>query len=129
MLENFTIPNVILNCEEREAPEDYAKCSFYSGDWDEFKNLTSNDDAYDLILTSETIYNPENYSKLLNFFKMRLKADGKVYLGAKSFYFGCAGNVFDFCKLLDKDGTLTHENIWKSVDGVQREVLLIKFNK
>lgn len=35
--------------------------------------------------------------------------------------------MLDFCKLLESDGTFTHEIIWKSTDGVQREILLIKF--
>lgn len=116
-----------MSCEEREKPEEFTKCAFYSGDWDSFKELTIEDEKYDIIMTSETIYNPENYSKLLNLFKTRLKSDGKVYLSAKSYYFGVAGNVLDFCKLLDSDGTFQHEVVWKSTDGVQREILLINF--
>lgn len=112
---------------EREKPGDFEKCSFYSGDWSCFEKLTAEDDKYDVILTSETIYNPENYSKLLNFFKTRLKSDGKVYLSAKSYYFGVAGNVLDFCKLVNEDKTFNYESIWTSTDGVQREILLIKF--
>lgn len=129
VLEKFTIPNVILNAEEREKPEDFAKCSFYSGDWSSFEKLTAADDKYDIVMTSETIYNPENYEKLLNFFKTRLKSDGKVYLSAKSYYFGCAGNVLDFCKLLDSDGTFEQKTLWKSPEGLQREILMIKFKK
>lgn len=116
-----------MSCEEQEKPEIFLKCSFFSGDWNSFKDITSNDDKYDVILTSETIYNPQNYNKLLGFFKSRLSSDGKVYLGAKSYYFGVFGNVLDFCKLLESDGTFTHEIVWKSTDGVQREILLIKF--
>lgn len=128
-MENFTIPNVILSCEEREKPEEFAKCAFFSGDWDSFKDLTSSEPKYDTILTSETIYNPENYLKLINFFETRLKFDGKVYLSAKTYYFGVSGNVLDFCKMLDADGDFSHENIWKSSEGVQREILLIKFKR
>lgn len=80
-------------------------------------------------MTSETIYNPENYEKLINFFKSRLKPSGKVYLSAKSYYFGVSGNVLDFCKLLDRDATFTYEVLKKFVDGVQREILQIKFKK
>jgi hypothetical protein len=127
VLEDFTIPNVILYCEENELPDAFAKCSFYSGDWDSFKELTESQEKYDIILTSETIYNPANYSKLLNFFKSRLKAEGKVFLAAKSHYFGVGGNTFDFCKFIEKDGEFTHESVWKSSEGLQREILLIKF--
>lgn len=115
-----------MSCEEREQPEEFSKCFFYSGDWDSFRKLTAAEEKYDVILTSETIYNPQNYRKLINFFKERLKPDGKIFLAAKSYYFGVSGNVQDFCKMLDKDESLVWENVWKSADGVQREILLIK---
>lgn len=126
VLETFTIPNVVLSCEERELINDFLKCQFFSGDWSSFNELTSNEEKYDIILTSETIYNPENYRKLIDFFKSRLATDGKVFLSAKSYYFGVSGNILDFCKLMDEEKLLSYETIWKSVDGVQREILLIK---
>lgn len=129
MIEKFTIPNVVLSCDEREKPEEFSKCAFYSGDWDSFKDLTAEDDKYDIIMTSETIYNPENYLKLLNFFKSRLSPEGKVFLSAKSYYFGVSGNVLDFCKLLESDKTFDFEVLKKITEGVQREILLIKFRK
>jgi hypothetical protein len=112
--------------EENEKKEEFAKCSFYSGDWSSFEGLISNQEKYDLILTSETIYNPENYVKLLKFFKSRLAKGGKVFLSAKSYYFGVSGNVLDFCKLLESDGNFEHDIVWKSSEGLQREILLIK---
>ncbi|KAG5671528.1 hypothetical protein PVAND_001722 [Polypedilum vanderplanki] len=127
VLQNSTVFNVVLNCEEEEIPEAFNKCSFYSGDWDNFRELTSNQDKYDIILTSETIYNPQNYLKLTNFFKSRLKKDGKIFLAAKSHYFGVGGNTFDFCKHLNDDGAFSHEIIWKSSEGLKREILLIQF--
>ncbi|CAG9807320.1 unnamed protein product [Chironomus riparius] len=126
VLESFTIPNVILYCEENEKSENFSRCSFYSGDWDSFRELTSNDEKYDIILTSETIYNPSYYQKLLNFFKNRLKDDGQIFVAAKSHYFGVGGNVLDFCELLKKDGTFQSEVVWKSSIGLQREILLLK---
>lgn len=126
----FTIPNVIESCRERGRTEDFSKCcGFFSGDWDSFRLMTIDNEKYDTILTAETIYNPENYSKLLEFFKERLKKNGVVYLSAKSYYFGVAGNILDFCKLLTADNSFSYEMIWKSSDGVQREILLIKWIK
>lgn len=78
-------------------------------------------------MTSETIYNPQYYSKLLNFFNERLCKDGRIYLAAKSHYFGVGGNVFDFCKFLDKDGKFDYEIIWKSIEGLERVIMLIKW--
>ena len=120
---------MILSVEEREKIKEFDKCAFYSGDWDSFRELTSADSKYDIIMTSETIYNPENYAKLLNFFKSRLKSDGKIFLSAKSYYFGCDGNMLDFCKALDKEGSFSYETVWKAEEGLQREILLIKFKK
>lgn len=129
VLETFTIPNVILSIEERGIPEDFSKCEFYSGDWESFNWLTANQEKFDVILTSETIYSPENYRKLIDFFKSRLASGGKVFLSAKSYYFGVSGNILDFCKLMDEETIFSYESLWKSVDGVQREILLIKLNE
>lgn len=121
---------MVLNCEERDnlSHDDFEKCAFYSGDWESLRKLTENEKKYDVILTSETIYSPASYSKLLNFFKTRLSNDGIIYLAAKSYYFGVLGNILDFCDVLVKDGTFNYETVWKSADGLQREIISIKRN-
>lgn len=58
--------------------EVFEKCNFYSGDWQSVKILLENR-GYDYILTSETIYNQENYQKLLEIFNEKLKSNGLVY--------------------------------------------------
>ena len=63
--------NVQLNCSENSE-----SFKFFSGDWADFTNKTSNSEKYDVILTSETIYNIENYAKLLDLFRIRLKENG-----------------------------------------------------
>lgn len=121
---------MVLNCEERDnlSHDDFEKCAFYSGDWESLRKLTENEKKYDVILTSETIYSPASYSKLLNFFKTRLANDGIIYLAAKSYYFGVLGNILDFCDVLVKDATFNYETVWKSADGLQREIIAIKRN-
>ena len=66
----ITIPNVKLNCDvgDLEKP-----CRYFSGDWGSLHDLL---DRYDTLLTSETIYNPDNYSKLLALFDRVLKPNG-----------------------------------------------------
>ncbi|CAO1401366.1 unnamed protein product [Diamesa serratosioi] len=130
VISKLTIPCVVLNCEERDnlSIDDFEKCAFYSGDWESLRQLTEKEKKYDVILTSETIYSPASYSKLLNFFKTRLADDGIVYLAAKSYYFGVLGNILDFCDVLVKDGTFSYETVWKSGDGLQREIISIKRN-
>lgn len=131
VLENLTIPNVILNVEQSDfiSKADYKKCKFYSGDWDHFVTKTggSNEEKYDIILTAETIYNPLYYQKLLNVFKSKLKKDGIIFLAAKVFYFGCGGSIRDFEKFLLKDGSFKFETVCKVEQDVFREILKITF--
>ena len=49
------------------------KARFFAGDWG---SLLHNLFTYDIILTSETIYNPENYEKLIRIFEKTVKKDG-----------------------------------------------------
>lgn len=77
VIESVTIPNVILNYEDHDTVKE--RCEFYCGDWESFIEIeTSNeeDQKYDFIFTSETIYNPENHYKLYKVFKEKLKTNG-----------------------------------------------------
>lgn len=129
VLTKFTIPNLMLNVEEElnenETVEKCKTCKFYSGDWESFTNVIGDDVKYDIILTSETIYNPDNQLKLLNVFKRTLKKGGSVYLAAKVYYFGVGGGIRQFEELVKKDGHFKSEIVWKCETGVQREVLRI----
>lgn len=65
------------------------------GDW---KDLHDKDtlpkDFYNLILSSETIYNSENYRSLLDLFKkclVKKENEALVLLSSKTYYFGCGG--------------------------------------
>ena len=70
---------MLLNIDETQPSEQkhLDKLKFFSGDW---ASLEEKLDSYDVILTSETIYCSENYSKLLNIFKTVLKKTGVMYL-------------------------------------------------
>ena len=70
---------------------------FVYGDW---KDLFAKDilptNYFNVILTSETIYNSENYTALLDLFqKCLVKETGEslVLLSAKTYYFGCGGKL------------------------------------
>ena len=69
VLDYITIPNVLLNKETSHEVE----MKFFAGDWGCLPSLL---DTYDVILTSETIYNPENYSKLEKVMDSSLKENG-----------------------------------------------------
>lgn len=104
---------------------------FFHGDWKSLLGVIPRE-SYDLLLTSETIYCPENYADLLNLFDHCLKrtSNSKVYifpfifrfLAAKRFYFGLQGSVMAFKLAAEQDGRFTCSTIWKMEKGVAREI-------
>lgn len=76
-MEYITAPNVLLNSKDS-----ITKCKFFSGDWESFSNFLegiTEDNKFDFIFTSETIYNTENYYKLHKVFEKLLKKNGAMY--------------------------------------------------
>lgn len=62
------------------------KCDvkYYFGDWSSFTNSNHRSDgtvdvSYDVILTSETVYDAENFASLCDVLIKRLKPDGVMY--------------------------------------------------
>ncbi|XP_050428586.1 histidine protein methyltransferase 1 homolog [Adelges cooleyi] len=119
VLINVAMKNVCLNCIEKSD-----SCKYFSGDWDSFTIL--NENTYDVILTSETIYNVSYYMKLINLFKNKLKPNGIIFLIAKNYYFGVGGSITEFLNVL-KSFKLNAEIIWSSTDGVKKTLLKIYF--
>ncbi|XP_023294590.2 histidine protein methyltransferase 1 homolog [Lucilia cuprina] len=139
VLEKITIPNVLLNTAttndkedgEQEVLYDVKKIEenvkFYSGDWSKWSQMFENEEKYDIILTSETIYNPQNQQKLLNCLHDQLKPNGVVLLAAKVYYFGVGGGLRQFEELIEKDKRFKCKTVWLSTEGVNREIVeLIK---
>lgn len=125
VLEYATIPNVVLNIKETDDKSaELNKCKFYFGDWESFNKLLG-EETFDFILTSETIYNTNNYSKIINIFNDRLNAKGTAFIAAKSHYFGVGGGVRQFEKCLKEFGNYYIETCWKTCNGIQREILKV----
>jgi len=114
-----TMSNVLLNCQEK-----LKICRYYSGDWKSFTKF--NEDTYDLILTSETIYNVKNYSNLIKLFEKKLKPSGCVLLIAKNYYFGVGGSISEFLNFI-RSSKMNADTIWTSTVGVKKTLLKIKF--
>nr|SVE74404.1 EOG090X0C09 [Daphnia barbata] len=112
-----TIPNVILNNEDVKD-----KVKFFAGDWG---SLNCKLQSYDIILTAETIYNPENYRKLIGIFEGTIKKNGVIYVATKHVYFGVGGNLYEFEKLLQQSGRWNTSICFCSNEGVKREILKI----
>ncbi|XP_066583468.1 histidine protein methyltransferase 1 homolog isoform X3 [Prorops nasuta] len=116
VIESFTVPNILLNVKDDVVKE---RCKFYSGDWEAFSQLYSNNSGrkYDIIFTSETIYNPDNHQKLYNVFKENLKKGGVAYIAGKIYYFGVGGCMRQFENLAKKDGIFKTDVVWKCEEG------------
>ncbi|CAF3123636.1 unnamed protein product [Rotaria sp. Silwood2] len=97
----------------------------FFGDWGDLINIIPSK-YYDIILTSETIYNSGNYRKLVKLFDHTLKSEGTIYLAAKVYYFGVQGGVRQFEEFITKTG-LFNTRVIQVVDAnVKREILEIK---
>lgn len=126
VMDRLTMPNVLLNApmDNSQIPES----RFFSGDWESFRKLLESSPRkykYDLILTSETIYNIDNQPKLLSLFDCCLETEGKIVLAAKVHYFGVGGGLRQFEEFLQKDGRWKVETVLKVDAGVKREILEI----
>lgn len=139
-MQRITIPNLLLNqsllekfaengekITKSHLNDKEKSIKFYSGDWQKWINLTSDENnIYDIILTSETIYNPSNQRKLLDCMYVKLKNDGIILLAAKAYYFGVGGDLRDFEKLIAEDKRFSYKTVWSTSNGVQREILELR---
>ncbi|KAF9425367.1 Histidine protein methyltransferase 1 [Podila epigama] len=103
---------------------------FLMGDWGGLVDLLafeSDNDKYDLILTSETIYAEESHMKLYNTIKNSLKRGGKALVAAKTFYFGVGGDILSFRRLIEKDGVFNVKVVFSAQAFVRREILELTF--
>lgn len=118
IIKTVTIPNVMLNFEDRK--NILKKCQFFCGDWESFTKLCNDEKefiGYDLIFTSETIYNPNNHKKLYEVFKQKLNQNGVGFIAGKSYYFGVGGGMRQFENLIIEDGIFDVKIVWKSKEG------------
>lgn len=105
------------------------RCRFFSGDWSNYAKLTAEQEKFDFILTSETIYNVQNYGKIVNILKTRLKPHGVCYLAAKLHYFGVGGSLREFEQILRKENAFQSESVHLCNDNIGREILKITLNQ
>lgn len=152
VIEHVTIPNVLLNQHRttQSCPSTTANrtlctnfptqtnrnfpevCRFFAGDWESLRDIInpsqSEEQKYDIILTSETIYSADSHEKLYNLMKGLLKKQhGVAYIAAKTYYFGVGGGTRMFEELVRSDGTFDISACRVYNDGVQREILCMRY--
>lgn len=155
VIDEITLPNVVANCtregrrmssgKDRKAskppskrprkaegsPDVLNRCRFFSGEWSQVSQLLLNSNKpcskYDIILTSETIYNPDYYSALHDTLAQLLDRNGRVYLASKVHYFGVGGGVYLFEKFIEEKNVFRTRMV-KTIDqGLQRCIMEIVF--
>ncbi|XP_067388665.1 histidine protein methyltransferase 1 homolog [Emydura macquarii macquarii] len=150
VIDEITLPNVVANCgggggddggiseppSKRQKKTDFipalmSKCRFFSGEWTEFSQLmlSSNKSLskYDLILTSETIYNPEYYSALHDTVSKLLNKNGRIYLASKVHYFGVGGGVHIFEKFIEERNVFRTRTVKVIDEGLARYIIEMAF--
>ncbi|XP_068807986.1 histidine protein methyltransferase 1 homolog [Struthio camelus] len=155
VIDEITLPNTVANCiddgngtgcgddrktskppskkfkKTKRLPDLLTKCRFFSGEWSEVSQLLLNSNKpfskYDLILTSETIYNPDYYSALHDTLSQLLDKKGHVYLASKAHYFGVGGGVHLFEKFIEERNVF-RTNTVKIIDkGLKRFIIEMAF--
>ncbi|KAG9081450.1 hypothetical protein FRC06_005551 [Ceratobasidium sp. 370] len=107
---------------------------FFSGPWDKFHthSVLSDTDSYDLILTSETIYQLTSLPPLVRLLRDATGAGGQnvCLVAAKLVYFGVGGGIKEFERALGEDGVKGRvESVWDHRDGVGRSILRVRFEE
>ncbi|XP_030429481.1 histidine protein methyltransferase 1 homolog [Gopherus evgoodei] len=149
VIDEITLPNVVANWTDgggdgriseppskkhRKAdfiPALMSKCRFFSGEWTEFSQLLLSGNKpfskYDLILTSETIYNPDYYSALHDTISKLLDKNGCVYLATKAHYFGVGGGVHIFEKFIEERNVFRTRTVKVIDEGLMRYIIEMAF--
>ncbi|XP_072179368.1 histidine protein methyltransferase 1 homolog [Diadema setosum] len=127
VVELMTIPNVLLNSAQGLPGN---QCRFFAGDWSYVQDLLEKEAIqYDVILTSETIYNVDSQPRLYQTIKALLKSSGTVFIAAKTHYFGVGGGTRQFEEYVQGLQEFDIECRKVISQGVQREILQMKFKK
>ncbi|CAG8550291.1 1706_t:CDS:2 [Ambispora leptoticha] len=147
-----TIPNILLNTSLRPQSTDIdhqgiaqvnvanneniiremcKRSRFFAGDWNglvDALDIKSEKEKYDLILTSETIYNEDSIEKLYNVIKNILKRPtGVALVSSKTMYFGVGGGILPFRQLIERDNVFNVKVVYTVTLHLRREILEMRF--
>lgn len=126
-LEDGTYVDDILKGDLRNENLNKRIC-FRAGDWKHVQKVVEQRNIkYDIILSSETIYNPSAYEKLHSFVSHTLSSEGTAYLAAKSHYFGVGGGVDSWREYVRSLGVFDIVVTKKYEDNLRRKILKMNF--
>lgn len=148
VIDEVTLPNVVANstledeendlnepdvkrCRKSKVAQELCKCRFFSGEWSEFCKLVLSREElfekYDLILTSETIYNPDYYGPLHQTFVRLLGKNGRVLMASKAHYFGVGGGIHLFQKFIEERNIFETRTLEIIDEGLKRFLIEMTF--
>lgn len=132
VIQFFTLPNILLALKINDPIFDFEKLKTFlkdrvkliSGDWHDFQSKES----FDLIVSSETIYNQNYYDSLTYVIQSSLgsSSDSCALIAAKTYYFGVGGGTRSFEDFVHNNTHLTSSVYQVIPESVQREVLQLK---
>lgn len=101
------------------------KSSFEYGDWGKFQSEKN----YKIIISSDTLYNIDNYEKIYNILKNYLDKEGIAYFATKKYYFGVGGSSSEFIYFIKEKGEFEVNKLKEINDGLSniRVILEIKW--
>lgn len=120
MLIYWTIPNVLLNASGPEL----SRVHFISGDWVQLATEWKSE-RYDVILSCETIYRSDLYSRLHRICDACLAADGEILLLCKISY-GPGGTLWDFLDFVNTQQRFCTTVTQVTCEGVQTFLIQMK---
>ena len=135
--------NYINQIKDNYDLELFDNAAFISGDWLDFINKLDNKDfdcnsfntkeyisknKFDIIISADTIYNPENYDSFYSIIKNKLNNPGICFVCSKKFYFGVGGGTSQFMDYIKNKGHFNIEVVKEINDGVSniRQILEIR---
>lgn len=148
VIDEVTLPNVAANssledeenngnepdvkrCRKSRVSQELCKCRFFSGEWSAFCELLLSGEKlfekYDLILTSETIYNPDYYGTLHQTLHSLLDKNGRVLLASKAHYFGVGGGIHLFQKFVEERDVFETRTLEVIDEGLKRFLIEMTF--
>lgn len=122
----FTAANVLLN-NQMSSSELNSRYIYLSGDWSDVnRDISAMNVKFDLIISSETLYNSENYPKFVALIESSLSTEGFVYIASKSHYFGVGGGSYGFIEFVESQSRLECD-ICHEIDApLVRHILKLK---
>ncbi|CAE6458984.1 hypothetical protein ACGC1H_002098 [Rhizoctonia solani] len=101
----------------------HVELEFFSGPWEGFAPTT----PYDLVITSETIYQPTSLPSLVRLLRDATGPSGRCLVAAKMVYFGVGGGIREFEQVL-KQGGGSSKCVWEQREGVRRSIMQVMYD-